>query len=147
MGCASSTEAKADQPRADGPRNPPGDAGKQKEARREEREEKPDPKSKAKLLDPELVSLAAPGLVHEQYTFDQGGTLGASWGHNRWPGLRRGESQELGVSSVCQPQSRWAQNARGCCEPTTRQLADQCWALQPGRCCDRSLRARSWSPA
>lgn len=85
MGCASSTEAKAEQS------NSAGGGGKQREAKRDqEKEDRADARSKAKLRDPELVALAAPGLVHEQYTFDQGGTLGAPLGpHPQLQGARK----------------------------------------------------------
>lgn len=76
MGCASSTEAKAEQ-KAE-PRSPAGVEKPPKETKEERETKEEKAKAKAKLLDQELVSLAAPGLVHEQYTFDQGGTLGAS---------------------------------------------------------------------
>lgn len=95
MGCASSTEAKAEQ-KAEA-RSPPAEK-KEGATKREDKDDAKaaEAKAKAKLLEAELVALAAPGLVHEQYTFDQGGTLGAG-GYGL---VKKATHKETGLSTA-----------------------------------------------
>ena len=89
MGCAQSSDAAADAPQNQAKavpvaHEPPHSLGNAQSVEKNAaqgrkqgntRDNKQD--TKYRLLEEDLAELTAEGLVHENYTFDQGGTLGA----------------------------------------------------------------------
>ena len=81
MGCVQSSEDKADAPQQQKQQSLSEVAGPSAEERQRSQApsvSKAKDHAKSKLLDKDLAELTAVGLVHENYTFDQGGTLGAT---------------------------------------------------------------------